>query len=725
MKTHDGRIQDNKSLYRAYTAKSGILLLMNSQLTVSLQQLSVNKLTGVGPAIVDKLAKLAIYTVQDILFYLPLRYQDRTCITPLRDVRAGHYAVIEGKVISSQVKFGKRRQLVVQVSDGSARIELRFFYFNTQQKNSFKPDLTLRCFGEVRFWQNNYSLIHPEYRFLNQHTALAVEASFTPIYPTIEGLSQLKWRQLSSQALTYLNSHAALMEYLPEFVLKKFDWLPLTQALQYVHRPPPDASIELLNAGHHPAQQRLAFEELLAHHLSMRRARAQYQQHSAVILSSALSNTQLFLANLGFTLTAAQAMVWQEIVSDLAMAKPMLRLVQGDVGCGKTVLAALAALCAVQHHSQVVLMAPTELLAEQHFQQFQRWFTPLNIRVDFLAAKLTAKLRRQVLENIALGISQIVVGTHALFQQTVHFKQLALIIVDEQHRFGVHQRLSLRAKGASENSYPHQLTMTATPIPRTLAMVGYADLDISVIDALPPGRTPVKTLLLSSQRRNEIIARVRQLCIAGGQVYWVCPLIAESDLLQCEAAETTFDYLREQLPDLCIGLMHGRLKGQAKQEIMAAFKQRQINVLVATTVIEVGVDVPNATLMVIENSERLGLAQLHQLRGRVGRGSKHSYCVLLYQLPLSHTAKDRLAVMRATQDGFIIAQKDLELRGAGEVLGTRQTGAQGYRIANFWRDQALLPKVKQTAQWLEAQAPEHAKLLIKRWIGSNEQFIHV
>jgi ATP-dependent DNA helicase RecG len=690
----------------------------------SLDHISVQDLKGVGPAIVERLAKLGVTTVQDILFHLPLRYQDRTRVVPLRDLREGDDVVIEGIVVSTQVKFGKKRQLVVNLMEGNTGIELRFFYFTKAQQQGFKSGTRVRCFGEVRRFKGRFTMMHPEYRLLQAETPLPVDETLRAIYPSTEGLAQVKWQQLTTQALDLLAAQSSVIEYLPS----NLNFLPLSDALQYVHRPPPEASVALLLDGQHPAQQRLAFEELLAHHLSLRQLRSQYQQHLAPRLKIDKDALQLFLNNLGFNLTAAQKKVWGEIESDLTKPEAMLRLVQGDVGCGKTAIAALAALMAVKNGYQVAVMAPTELLAEQHFQQFQIWFQALNIRVESLTGSLKTKARRDVLENTALGLSEIVVGTHALFQKAVQFKKLGLVIIDEQHRFGVEQRLSLREKGQyivdEEAIHPHQLLLTATPIPRSLAMVSYADLDISIVDELPPGRIPITTIAINNERREEIIERVQKLCMAGGQVYWVCPLIEESENFDYEAAEKTVASLTVQLPDLSIALVHGRLSSADKEAVMQRFKSGEIQLLVATTVIEVGVNVPNASLMIIENAERLGLSQLHQLRGRVGRGAKQSYAVLLYQAPLSPIAEQRLGIMRATQDGFVIAQKDLELRGPGELLGTRQTGDQQYRIANFWRDKELLPSVKKIADYIFQKEPGKIVLLIKRWLGTNERFVN-
>jgi ATP-dependent DNA helicase RecG len=491
----------------------------------------------------------------------------------------------------------------------------------------------------------------------------------------------------------------------------------LQAALQYVHRPPPNAAIEMLAAGRHPAQQRLAFEELLAHHLSLRRVRLRAEHTSAVSFAGKHALMDEFLKTLPFRLTGAQQRVIRDIRQDLSRSHPMARLVQGDVGSGKTVVAACAALTVVQAGYQVALMAPTELLAEQHFRSFSDWLQPLDIQVVWHAGKSKGKARQSALQAISSGTGAVVVGTHALFQEEVAFARLGLVIIDEQHRFGVHQRLALRDKGRQAGQRPHQLVMTATPIPRTLAMTVYADLDTSLIDELPPGRQPVKTVAVSQDRREEVMQSVRKACAAGQQAYWVCTLIEESDVLQCQAAEKTAELLTECLPEVRIGLVHGRLQAAQKETLMAAFKAGTLDLLVATTVIEVGVDVPNASLMIIENPERLGLAQLHQLRGRVGRGSRQSSCVLLYQPPLSTAGRERLGVLRESSDGFEIARRDMELRGPGEVLGTRQTGEMQFHIADLLRDEELLSSVEQAAGRLLADAPQNVTPLIRRWLG--------
>lgn len=691
----------------------------------SLAMVSCASLKGVGPKLAERLERYGITSIQDLLFHLPLRYQDRTRIVPIGSLRHGDQAVIEGLIEHTEIIRKRRPMLVCRLRDGTGFISLRFFHFNNAQKSSLLRGTRLRCFGEVRGWSGNLEIIHPEYRKVAAEALVPVEEALTPIYPSTEGISQTSWRQLTEQALQWLDRGANVHDYLPSTLLQGFKLPGLTGAIHYIHRPPPEAQIKLLEEGIHPAQQRLVFEELLAHQLSLRRLRATLQEHQAPKLIATGKLTKPFLNKLPFALTAAQQRVVAEISKDLCQSRPMLRLVQGDVGSGKTIVAAMSALQAVESGFQAVLMAPTELLAEQHYQNFCRWLEPLGLRVAWLSGKLQGKARQAMLEPIAEGSAQVIVGTHALFQKEVNFFHLGLVIVDEQHRFGVHQRLALREKGAKGGLYPHQLIMTATPIPRTLAMTAYADLDQSVIDELPSGRTPITTIAVANDRRVEIVERIRNACQERKQVYWVCTLIEESEMLQCQAAENTWTQLKEALPEFNIGLVHGRMKPKEKELVMAAFKAGQLDVLVATTVIEVGVDVPNASLMVIENPERLGLAQLHQLRGRVGRGSAVSFCVLMYQSPLSQQAKDRIQIMRETNDGFEIAQKDLELRGPGEVLGTRQTGEVSFRIANLLRDQQLIPKVQKAADTLLERYPEIVDPLVKRWLGEGERYGNV
>ena len=685
-----------------------------------LATVAVTALKGVGEAMAEKLAKVGLETLQDVLFHLPLRYQDRTRIVPIGALRPGQDAVVEGTVAGADVVMGRRRSLLVRLNDGSGTLSLRFYHFSQAQKDGLKRGTVVRCYGEVRPGSSGLEIYHPEYRALSGGEPIAVEQTLTPIYPTTEGLTQQRLRQLSEQALARLGPHS-LPDWLPAELAREHELAPLDQALRYLHRPPPDADLDELAEGRHWAQHRLAFEELLTHQLSMQRLRDSLRNQHAPALPKAERLPSQYLANLGFAPTGAQQRVGAEIAYDLSQHEPMLRLVQGDVGAGKTVVAALAALQALEAGYQVALMAPTEILAEQHFITFQRWLAPLGLEVAWLAGKLKGKARASALEQIAGG-APMVVGTHALFQDEVQFKRLALVIIDEQHRFGVQQRLALRKKGVDGRLCPHQLIMTATPIPRTLAMSAYADLDTSILDELPPGRTPVNTLLVADSRRFEVIERVRLACHEGRQAYWVCTLIEESEELTCQAAETTFEDLSAALGGLHVGLIHGRMKPAEKAAVMDQFKQGQLQLLVATTVIEVGVDVPNASLMIIENPERLGLAQLHQLRGRVGRGSAASHCVLLYHPPLSQLGRQRLGIMRETNDGFVIAEKDLELRGPGEMLGTRQTGLLQFKVADLMRDADLLPAVRDAALRLLAEWPQHVSPLLERWLRHCQQY---
>lgn len=688
----------------------------------SLAQTPLTELKGVGSKVAEKLHKLNLHSVQDLLFHLPLRYEDRTRIYPIADLLPFIHASVEGEVMSNDVAFGRRRMLVVRISDGTGTVTLRFFHFSAAQKNSLEKGARVRCFGEVRTGKFGLEMMHPEYTILKTDDPATLQESLTPVYPTTEGVKQITLRNLTSQALAEL-AKGGLAELLPEGMYSQ--QVSLHDALSLVHRPPPDVALSLLEEGEHPAQQRLILEELLAHHLSVLKVRQQSDKHPAFAIKPDATLLNALLASLPFKPTGAQQRVLAEIQVDMEQPHPMMRLVQGDVGSGKTLVAALSALSAIGAGQQVALMAPTELLAEQHAANFSAWFEPLNIRVGWLAGKLKGKAREQALADLKSGAIDIVVGTHALFQESVLFNQLALVIVDEQHRFGVHQRLALREKGEQQGAFPHQLIMTATPIPRTLAMTAYADLDTSVIDELPPGRTPVTTVALPDTRRADVMARVESAVKQHGrQVYWVCTLIEESEVLQCQAAEDAAVVLKTALPDIRVGLVHGRLKGPEKQAIMQQFKDHELDLLVATTVIEVGVDVPNASLMIIENPERLGLAQLHQLRGRVGRGSVESHCVLMYQSPLSKTANKRLAVLRESHDGFYIAQKDLEIRGPGELLGTRQTGLADLRIADLVRDAALIPQVQNMAAHLWQNHPSYAQAIINRWLGQKEHFGH-
>ncbi|TYA87827.1 ATP-dependent DNA helicase RecG [Aggregatibacter actinomycetemcomitans] len=688
---------------------------MSTQL---LDAIPLTAISGVGAAVAEKLGKLGIFNLQDLLFHLPLRYEDRTRITPIADLQAEQYATIEGVVQSSEVQFGRRPMLMVYLSDGTAKLALRFFNFNAGMKNSLQPGARVKAFGEVRRGRFMAEIHHPEYQIIHDNKPLVLAETLTPIYPATEGLKQTALRKLIAQALLVLDK-TPIAELLPaECNPHPFD---LKFAIQFLHNPPPDVSLTTLEEGRHPAQQRLIFEELLAYNLAMQKVRSGIQANFAEPLSYQSDLKARFLAQLPFQPTNAQLRVTEDIERDVAQPYPMMRLVQGDVGSGKTLVAALAALLAIDNGKQVALMAPTEILAEQHAVNFRRWFEPLGIQVGWLAGKVKGKQRVAELEKIKSGAVQMVVGTHALFQEEVEFHRLSLVIVDEQHRFGVHQRLMLREKGNQAGVYPHQLIMTATPIPRTLAMTVYADLDTSIIDELPPGRTPITTIAISEDRRAEIIERVNVACTQEKrQAYWVCTLIDESEMLEAQAAEAVAEDLRKILPHLRIGLVHGRMKPNEKQAVMVQFKLAELDLLVATTVIEVGVDVPNASLMIIENAERLGLSQLHQLRGRVGRGSTASFCVLMYKPPLGKISQKRLQVMRDTQDGFVISEKDLEIRGPGEVLGTKQTGITEFKVANLMRDRKMLPTVQFYAKQLVQKYPQTADLLIRRWLNNRE-----
>jgi ATP-dependent DNA helicase RecG len=681
----------------------------------------VTVLRGVGDTLAERLRALGVESTQDLLFLLPLRYEDRTHVVPLGELRAGQRAAVEGDVLLTEVAFRGRRQMLCKIADGSGFLTLRFFHFTAQQQTGLARGARIRCFGEARRGQNGLEIVHPEYRRIDPRAAPEPKEHLTPIYPATSGVTQGRLRLIVGLALDQTGADD-LEDWLPPSVLADARLPSLRDALGFVHRPPSDAPVDLLLAWRHPAQRRLAFEELLAHQLSLKLLRQRIQSDPGWPLATDGALKKALLAALPFSLTQAQQRALGEIEGDLESAKPMLRLVQGDVGCGKTLVAALAAAHAVQTGRQVALMAPTELLADQHAQNFRRWFEPLGVSVALLTGRQTGKARLAVLSGIREGHAAVVVGTHALFQESVEFAALALVIVDEQHRFGVHQRLSLREKGAAAGHQPHQLIMTATPIPRTLAMTAYADLDVSVIDELPPGRTPVKTVVLADTRRDEVVQRIRSACLEGRQAYWVCPLIDESEEMPFQAAEETAAALAAALPELELGLIHGRMPAAAKEETMRRFKVGAIALLVATTVIEVGVDVPNATLMVIENAERMGLAQLHQLRGRVGRGQHESTCLLLYRAPLPPLARERLAVMRNTNDGFEVARRDLELRGPGELLGTRQTGLAQMRVADLLRDADLLPRVQIAAETLLRQYPAHVAPLIRRWVGHAEQY---
>ncbi len=680
-------------------------------------------LRGVGPRLETTLGHLGIHSVQDVLFHLPLRYEDRTRLHPIGSLYPGARAQIEGQIEHAAIVRGRRMMLLVVVSDGTGRIALRFFHFRSAQKNQLSRGTRIRCYGEVRAGNQGLEMVHPSYRRILRPEDAALSERLTPIYPSAEGLGQSSWIMLTDQALQQLGTgQLELEELLPDDLRGDLRIPSLAAALKYIHRPPAGADVAALVERRHPAQQRLALEELLAHNLSMQQLHRRQRTFRAPAMSDTSALETEFLQRLPFDLTAAQQRVIREIHDDMAGPHPMQRLVQGDVGSGKTVVAALAALRVIGNGFQAAIMAPTELLAEQHLSSFTDWLEPLGIEATWLSSKVTGKARTAALEAIAHG-APLVIGTHALMQEGVEFGRLGLAIVDEQHRFGVHQRLALLDKAGT--AHAHQLIMTATPIPRTLAMTAYAGLETSVIDELPPGRQPVTTAAISNERRSEVIDRVAGACAEGRQAYWVCTLIEESDAVQAQAAEEVARELVAKLRDVTVGLVHGRMKPAEKQDIMDRFKCGAIQLLVATTVIEVGVDVPNASLMIIENAERLGLAQLHQLRGRVGRGAQQSSCVLLYSPPVGNLARERLNILRETADGFRIAEKDLELRGPGEMLGTRQTGMLQFRVADLGRDRQLLEGIPPVAERLLATEPVLVEKLIRRWIGDATRFAGV
>ncbi|MCI0653207.1 MAG: ATP-dependent DNA helicase RecG [Methylococcaceae bacterium] len=690
------------------------------------QSIPVSQLPGIGSQIALRLEKLGIQSIGDLLFHLPFRYENRSRVFPIGQLAPGQKALVEGRIESAEVLFRPRRTLVCTIADGTGFLNLRFFYFNTSQRTAMNSGKMLRCFGEVRSGFNSLEMIHPEYRLVPDGENADQENELTPIYGLTEGIRQTLMRRLITQAILWWKSSALkLQDWIPASILEAMDFPALETAVGLLHAPPAELSSEQLSAWNHPAQQRLIFEELIAHYLCLSEARMRGRGKKARVFRKQPSLIETFLHGLPFQLTLAQRRVIDEVHADLASEHPMMRLVHGDVGSGKTVVAACCSLAVLADNCQVAVMAPTELLAEQHFRDFSAWLTPMRFQVGFLSSTQTARTRRETLQRVRDGEMNLIIGTHALFQESVEFPQLGLVIIDEQHRFGVHQRLALRDKGFREGCYPHQLVMTATPIPRTLAMLRFADLDISVIDELPPGRTPVTTSIIPSSRRHEVIERIATWVKQGHQAYWVCTLIEESELLQCEAAEKTNGKLAQALPGLRVALVHGRMTASAKESVMQLFKEQQIDLLVATTVIEVGVDVPNANLMVIENPERLGLAQLHQLRGRVGRGGGDSFCLLLYQAPLSKPARERLSVLRETNDGFKIAEKDLELRGPGDVMGTRQTGQIQFKLADLGRDKPLIDRAVAAAQRIQAEYPQNIEALIRRWIGDASRYTDV
>lgn len=679
---------------------------------------AVHQLQGVGNAAAALLEKLNIFNTDDLLFHLPRDYEDRSTIIPMNQLSVGRSYLLEGIVKGVDFPPGKRKSMAVLLDDDFGKVTLRFYHIYKGITDRCKLGNRLRIFGEVRVGARGLEMYHPELQVITEDTPLP-QTQLTAIYPATEGLTQPKIRDYIQQALAQYSDH------LPELLPAKFsNGYALKQALEYIHHPSVNANMLQLAQGSHPAQQRLIFEELVAHQISLLTRRAFIQQVEAPSFAPSQTYAKRLLASLAFEMTGAQKRVSREIAQDLRTNKPMLRLVQGDVGAGKTLVAAIAACHALEEGWQVALMAPTEILAEQHYLNFKRWFEPLGLNVAWLSGKQKGKARAAAEQLIRDGSAHLVIGTHALFQENVEFAKLGLVIIDEQHRFGVDQRLALRNKGLDGMS-PHQLVMTATPIPRTLAMSAYGDLDTSVIDELPPGRTPIQTVTIPLDRREEVLQRIASNCGEGKQAYWVCTLVEQSETLDAQAAEATFTEIRERFPALNIGLVHGKMKADEKQAVMQQFKNNELQLLIATTVIEVGVDVPNASIMVIENAERLGLSQLHQLRGRVGRGAKASFCALLYKHPLSQNGQERLRIMRETNDGFMIAEKDLELRGPGELLGTKQTGDMNFRVAKLERDDHLLNQAHYVAQQMLKDYPDQAEALLQRWLPEAPRYAYV
>lgn len=688
--------------------------------------LPVTQLTGIGLQTANRLEKLGIRTIQDLLFHLPHRYEDRTRIQTIGSLAAGMTALICGKIEFAEILPRGRKSLVCRLSDATGFISLRFFHFNANQLQTLKAETWLTVFAEVRYGFAGLEMVHPDYTVVAGSDYALTENRLTPVYPLTEGLSQRVLRKAIQQALVWCEQNTSvLMDWIPQPILQQYAYPSLAEAIQTLHAPDESISIAALENGSIPALKRLAFEELLVHHLILRQQKYTAQAWQAPMLIGSAHEMRHFLQSLPFQLTYAQQRVIGEIENDCKSNHPMLRLVQGDVGSGKTVVAAYAALLAISGGYQVALMAPTELLAEQHYRNFCAWFTGFNIHIALLTGQIKGKARENILYDLAEGSISLIMGTHALFQEQVQFDKLGLIIIDEQHRFGVHQRMALREKTRQPGMRPHQLVMTATPIPRTLAMLQYSDLDISIIDELPPGRKPVVTSVIPADRRDEVIARITHWVAQKRQVYWVCTLIEESETLECQAAEQTAERLRLGLPTVRVGLVHGRMKASEKEKVMQDFKCHQLDLLVATTVIEVGVDVPNAGLMIIENPERLGLSQLHQLRGRVGRGSGDSYCLLMYQAPLSDTARQRLGVLRDSNDGFLIAEKDLQLRGPGDVMGTRQTGQMQFKIADLSRDTELLDRIQHVSALFFTDYPQMITPLCNRWLTARHIYAEV
>ena len=678
----------------------------------------IQNIRGVGPKIADTLSNLGIYQVEDAVFHLPYKYEDRTNLTPIGDAPYETPLLVEGEIVKSTVVFRGRRMLITEIFDGTGRLTMRMFHFAFAQHKNLKEGYRIRCFGTIRHGPKGKEMIHPQYQVFSKDEEVEIEDHLTPIYPSTSNLQQGRLRKLILESIVNCQKNNLLKENWE--TEDEGGFKDLLSALTFIHNPPTETSLELLSSGQHPAQRKLIKEELVAHILCSGMLKRETELRKSPLMQSASRQENLLLGSLGFELTNAQTRVWDEIKQDFEKETPMRRLLQGDVGSGKTVIAALATLQASDNSLQTAFMCPTEILAEQHYENMTQWFTDLGIKVDLLLGSTKAKDRKRILSDLQSGKTQVLLGTHALFQKDVIFKSVGLTIIDEQHRFGVHQRFTLLEKGGDKEKSPHQLIMTATPIPRTLSMTVYGALDTSIIDELPPGRRPVETTSRPNSMRSKVIKRIEEVCLDGQRVYWVCTLIEDSDELEAQAAEELFKEISKEVPKVKTGLVHGRLKKEEKDKVINRFRKGDIQLLVCTTVIEVGVDVPEATLMIIENPERLGLAQLHQLRGRVGRkADTDSHCLLLFREPLSELAKERISTMENTNDGFVIAEKDLELRGGGDIHGLRQSGLMNLKIANPIRDSDLLESAQQEALLIAKTNELQARSLINRWIGAR------
>ncbi len=682
---------------------------------------SIQSLKGVGPKSASLLNNLGIFTIPDAVMHLPFRYEDRSFITPIGEANYQAPVLIEGEIMKSSVVFRGRRMLFTEIYDGTGKLTMRMFNFAMAQHKALEEGKMIRCYGNITPGPNGKQMIHPQYQVFEKDFEIEIEANLTPIYPTTSGLQQNKLKKIIEDSLRFCEEHNLLKENLNTGNYSEFG--NLLETLKFLHKPPVNTDIEELIEGKHPAQKSLIKEELIAHMLCAGILKNELEGRTGPSMGNESEEENRFLDTLPFDLTNAQKRSWEEIRNDLTDVKPMRRLLQGDVGSGKTLIAALSALHSHSNNWQTAFLCPTEILAEQHFNSFQAWFNELGLKTELLTGSTKAKERKLIVKELSLGEIDILIGTHAIFQSGVEFKRLGLTIIDEQHRFGVHQRFSMLEKGGKQNSSPHQLIMTATPIPRTLAMTVYGSLETSVIDELPPGRNPVQTSSRPDSLRDRVIKRVEEVCLTGKRAYWVCTLIEDSDELEAQSAEELFKEISNSLPKLKVGLVHGRLKKEDKDFVIKKFREGDIQLLVCTTVIEVGVDVPEATLMIIENPERLGLSQLHQLRGRVGRkANTDSHCLLLYKEPLSGMAEERIKTMELTNDGFKIAEKDLELRGAGDIYGIRQSGLMDLKIANPIRDSELLVEAQTEALELGKNEKEFAKILVKRWISNRVDY---